>query len=166
MTIRHFYIALNSDDYLTQNHPESKYPVKGEIVSNISFQSYYFSHYIEKLLRKLKCETSDFNMILIRGRKNPEQLYFIEEHFKSLTIEVHFDEKEYRKLYPYENQYPIKRLLKPITDKEKFSEFLLNIVSQGLLKAKEQNAPIPVKELLKMMNDYKSLNFKNEWIFK
>jgi hypothetical protein len=170
MKIRHLYTGLDSDDFLEKSKPGSEFPMTVNddgIVSDFNFQTDFYSSFIERSLRKLKFETENFNLIMIRGRKNPKADYYIQEHFKSLTIEIPFDFYAYREIYSFKNEYPLgDKLLKPIIDQDKFSSFLTKFINIGLNKAEEQNAPIPVQELRKYINEFSDLEFENKWVYK
>jgi hypothetical protein len=163
MKIRHFYIGLSSDDYLPQAPNDT---IKGTIVSVFNFQTDFITQFLEKHLRTLKYETVDFNMIFIRGRKTPKEHFFIEEHHKCLTIEIPFDEKLYSDLYPFQNEFPLNNLLKPLENQKGFNEFILQFITTGLHKAKEQKAPIPTDQLVSLMVNLKAIDYKNEWTHK
>lgn len=167
MKIRHFYLSLSTDDYLIPNPPGSEFPYStGTIVSDFNFHSDFMTLFIEKHLRKLKFEVDGFNTIMIRGRTTPSQSLVLKEHFKSLNIEIPFDEKRYKELYPCENDYPLTGLLKPVENEEAFNDFLFEMILEGLAKAKEQNAPIPCDFLLETATHFKSIGYKNEWVHK
>ena len=163
MKIKHFYIGLSSDDYIPKSPSETS---KETIVSDFNFQTDYVTQFIEKHLRTLKYDADDFNMIFIRGRKNPKEHFFIEEHHKCLTIEIPFDEKLYSDLYPFINDYPLINLLKPLENQKGFNEFILKFITTGLNKAKEQKAPIPTDQLIDSMINLKNTDYKNEWAHK
>jgi hypothetical protein len=154
MKIKHLYLALSTEDSL------------GDVVSDFNFQSDFITDYIEKQLRKLKCDADDFNMIMIRGRNQPQELFFIQEQFKCLTIEVSFDIDKYKNIYPFSNKYPIEELIKPVLEKERFSEFLFEMIMNGLDKLKKQKAPIPSESLITTLLEFKSKKFINKWTYK
>jgi hypothetical protein len=163
MKIKHFYIGLSSNDYIPKSHIETS---KETIVSDFNFQTDYITQFIDKHLRTLKYDADDFNMIFIRGRKNPKEHFFIEELHKCLTIEIPFDEKLYNDLYPFQNEYPLTNLLKPLENQKGFNEFIKHFIIRGLNKAKKQKAPIPTDQLIKSMVNLKDIDYKNEWIHK
>ncbi|MEJ5052591.1 hypothetical protein WH221_22390 [Chryseobacterium culicis] len=168
MQLKHFYLALDENDYHIQSNDKSEKKYNNDkIVSDFNFQTDYFTHFIEMNLRKLKYETESYNMLLLRAKKKPSDFFSIEPEFKSLTIEVFFDENKYEKLYPFKNEYPLNgKLLKPIEDENLFHVFLFNIINEGLDKGKKLNAPIPYWQLKEIVLDFKNKNFQNEWMFK
>lgn len=157
MKIKHFYIALDSDDF--KQGP-------GGIVSDFNFQSYYFSNYVQRMIKN-KFESETFNFIFIRGKLFPKLNFIIDKDFKTFEIETFFDIDEYYKIYPCKNTYPLDyKLLKPIEKEEDFSLFLYKMLVSGVIKAKQQNALIPSDDFLKIFNEFKENDFKNEWVFK
>jgi hypothetical protein len=167
MKIKHFYLGLSDDDYLIPNPPESKFPFRtSKMVSEFNFQSDFITHYIENHLKKMKYESNDFDMIMIRGKKQPKENFFIEKHHKCLTIEVFFDDKKYKELYSLENKYPLDNLLKPIVKEDEFNEFVFKMIMEGLEKLRKQKALIPFDFLIDTTLDFKTNNYKNEWIHK
>ncbi len=167
MKIKHFYLGLNGDDYLIPNPPEAKFPFRtSKMVSEFNFQSDFITHYIENHLKKMKYESDDFDMIMIRGKQQPTDAFFIEKHHKCLTVEVFFDEKKYKELYSLKNKYPLDNLLKPITREDEFNEFVFKMIMEGLGKLKKQKALIPYDFLIDTTLDFKGNSYKNEWIHK
>lgn len=157
MKLKNFYIALNSDDF--KQGP-------GGIVSDFNFQTYYFSNYIQRIIKN-KFEVDGFTFIDIRGRFHPKENFEIDKTFKTFEIEIPFDLKRYQKIYPYKNDYPLEgRLLIPIDNQDDFSLFVFNMLIEGLEKSKSLNAPIPVNDLITIVNEFKEIGYKNEWIFK
>lgn len=153
MRLRFFDIALCSDDFLDT-----------AIVSDFNFQTEYISDYVEKRLRQLKFETSNFQILVIRNRIQPKEHLVFKEHFKSLDIEILFNEKKYRELYPYQNKYPLQGLLKPIEDEKAFSDFLISMVIDGMMKAKREKANCPYDFIINTVLDFKGNGCVNEWI--
>ncbi len=168
MKLKHFYLGLKSEDYYIPNPPGSEYPYSVDtIVSDFNFQTDYFTHFIEMKLRTLKYDTDKFNTVMIRARKLPELDYYIQKAYKSLTLEVSFNEEKYKELYPYRNEYPLDgRLLHPIEKEEAFHTFSFDMVMEGLDKGKLQKAPIPYDFLVNTVLDFKLNGFKNEWVYK
>ena len=154
MKIKHFYLALSTDDLL------------GNIVSDFNFQSDFMTHYIEGRLKKLKYDSNDFNLIMIRGRKQPKECFFIEEKYKSLTIEIPFIEEKYKELYSSTNVYPLEEFLNPVLKEKEFSDFLFKMIMEGLLKLKNQKASVPCDFLIETLSDFRLDGFSNEWIHK
>jgi hypothetical protein len=132
----------------------------------MNFQSDFFTHYVEKKMRLLKFETTDYNFLMIRIRKTAKDFFLIDKTFKSLEVEIPFDENRYKELYPFENEYPLKGCLKPILKEAEFNNFVFEMIMQGLIKCKEQNAPIPCDFLINIVLDFKANGFKNEWVHK
>lgn len=168
MKLKYFFIGISEDDYLISNPVGSEYPYSVDtIVSDFDFQSNYFYNYVYSKLKDFKFEFGVFNTIMIRGRKKPDEKLVPKTHFKSLNIEVFFNEERYRELYPYKNEYPLDdRLLPPIEKEEAFHTFLFDMVMEGLEKGKQQKAPIPYDFLVNTVLDFKLNGFKNEWIHK
>lgn len=104
-------------------------------------------------------------MLLIIGSKNPKPLPVFKEHFKSLTIEVFFDEKRYKELYPKTNTYPLKSQLTPVESEADFSDFLFSMIIEGLGKAKNTET-LPHNFLMNTLLNFKAENFKTEWVHK
>lgn len=157
MQIKFLYLALEGKDYDIEN------PC---LVSDFDFQTGFMFDYFEKSLKANKFIADDFQFITIRGRKNPSKSVVLKEHFKSLEIEILFDEEKYFQLYPYENKYPLEGLLKPVLKEKEFNNFLFKMVMEGLEKGKEQKAPIPFDFLINACLDFKLNGFKNEWLYK
>lgn len=154
MILKHFYLALDSNDF----------PNSGT-VSDFNFQTNFITQFVEKRLQKEKFETKNFNMIMLRAKKEPKENILVEDHYKCLTVEVQFDEKRYKELYPFVNDYPLKgELIKPVEKKGDFNDFLIGIIIQGLEKARTQKAEIPYQFLLDTTLDFKVQGYKNEWI--
>ncbi len=167
MVLKHFYIALSDDDFLIKNPEGSEFPYRNDpIVADFNFQTDYFSLFIEKELKKLKFETGSFNMIMIRGRRNPKLIPYIEKHHNCLTIEVFFDEEKYREIYPHINEYPLRHLLIPVENQNELSAFLVELVMKAMEVAKKHNVDIPVDFIVDNVLDFKRGNFKNRWIYK
>lgn len=167
MKLKYLNIALSSEDYKIKNPPGSEFPFKiDSIVADFNFQVHYFSQYLERSLRELKYESKDFNMVLIRGRKNPKEKPFIDKHYKSLTIEVNFDEIEYKKIYPYLNIYPIGNLLIPLNNEVSFSLMLKKMLFEGIQKVEKLKVDFPVNFISESVKNFELNNFRNEWLFK
>lgn len=167
MIIKHFYIALSDDDFLIKNPEESEFPYRNDpIVADFNFQTDYFSSYIEREVKKQKLDAGNFNMIMIRGRKNPRPIPFIEEHHKCLTIEVFFDYKVYKRIYPHINEYPLEGLLNPLGNKDEFSTFLMSMVLDAMEIAEKENINLPSQFIVDTVLDFKKLRFQNNWIYK
>jgi len=167
MRIRSLYLAIEGDDYLTPNPPGSDFPFSvSHIVSDFDFQTGSFLNYFDRVLKKSKFQSEEFQFVTIRGRKKPSNKYLIKKHFKSLEVEIPFDEKKYKELYPFKNKYPIKGLLSPILKEEEFNIFLFEMIMEGLLKSKKQEAPIPYDFLIETLSNFKLGGFNNEWIHK
>ncbi len=165
MIIRNLYLGLNSDDYSIPSPPGSEFPFRVEkIVSDFSFQTDFFTLYLQWKLRNLKFKAAGFDTILIQGRSNPRGSPIIQEHFKTVVIEVPFDRKQYEELYPFENEYPLQGTLKPIEREAEFHEFLFSMVMNGLTKARNQQAPIPFDFLTDSLQDFKKAGYKTEWV--
>ncbi len=155
MKLTYFYLALSSEDFSDTR-----------IVSAMNFQSDFFTHYVEKKMRLLKFETTDYNFLMIRIRKTAKDFFLIDKTFKYLEVEIPFDENRYKELYPFENEYPLNGCLKPILKEAEFNNFVFEMIMQGLIKCKDQDAPIPHDFLINMVLDFKSNGFKNEWVHK
>jgi hypothetical protein len=157
MKLKYLYLALEDVDYRYYNI---------HLTSDFDFQVHFLFNYFTREIAKLKFETKNFQFITIRGRKEPNLKIKLEENFKSLEVEIAFDENRYKELYPFENEYPLKGCLKPILKETEFNNFAFEMLMQGLTKAKEQNASIPCEFLINTLLDFKSLGYKNEWIHK
>lgn len=163
MKLKYFYLALDKEDYNKQNE---RYDLD-KIVSDFNFQADYFTHFVEMNLRKLKYETENYNMFLLRAKKSPNNKLIFQPGFKSLTVEIFFDENYYKKIYPFTNEYPLHgKLIKPVEEETLFHLFLFNMINNGLDKAKELNALIPYQQLKEIVLDFKNKNFENKWKFK
>ncbi len=164
MQLKHFYISLDeSDFYISDKVP---YEVDS-IVADFNFQTDYFTHFVEMAMRKLKFDADEFNMIIIRPRKTPAKLYYIENAYKAITIEVDFEEDKHRSIYPHKNTYPLgDKLLKPLSQEDKFHQFLFKLTMEALNKAYVQDAPIPSKDLEEIVLSFREKKFINEWVFK
>ena len=166
MKLRHFFIGLDSDDFLIKNPPGSEFPYSVKpIVSDFSFLTHYFGDYMSRSIRKLSFDTNDFNALVIRGRKEPRGT-ILKSHFKSLNLEVYFNEKLFKDLYPFKNDYPIGGLLHPVIKQTEFSEFLHNLCYEGINNYSDEKFRIPKKELLESFEEFKGIGFINEWIHK
>ena len=152
MILKHIYLALDGVDFIDTR-----------IISDFNFQSDFITHFIEQRLTKIKFETNNFQTLTIRGRKEPRDILIYRNHFKSLDIEIPFNVNRYKELYPYENEYPLQGLLKPVINESDFNNFLLELLMQGFEKAHEQKAPIPYEFLLNTTLDFKANGFRNEW---
>lgn len=157
MKLKYLYLALEDEDYQYNNI---------HLTSDFDFQVYFSFNYFTREITKLKFETKNFQFITIRGRKEPNSKIYLKEIFKSLEVEIPFDENRYKELYPFENEYPLKGCLKPILKEAEFNNFVFEMIMQGLIKCKEQNAPIPHDFLINMVLDFKANGFKNEWVHK
>ncbi len=164
MKLKHFFLALSSDDYLIPNPPGYEFPFDvSSIVSDFNFQTEYVSYFIAQRLAKDKIEMEGFDTITIRARKQPSEKLVYKEHLKSLNIEIYFDENRYRELYPFENKYPLNGLLAPVEKEKEFCDFLIAMIMAGLEKARKQNPNIPYDLLVNAVLDFKSGGCKNEW---
>jgi hypothetical protein len=157
MKLKYLYIALEDEDYRYENL---------HLTSDFNFQTFFLFNYFSREIAKVKFETKNFQFITIRGRKKPSQELVLKEHFKSLEIEIPFDENKYKELYPFINEYPLNGLLKPILKEEEFNNFLFEMVVEALVKGKKMNALIPYEFLLNTTLDFKASGFKNEWLYK
>jgi hypothetical protein len=158
MKLKYLYVALEDEDYRYENL---------HLTSDFDFQIHFLFNYFTREIAKVKFETKNFQFITIRGRKKPSQELVLKEHFKSLEIEIHFDEKKYKALYPFVNEYPLNGLsLKPILKVEEFNNFLFEMIMEALVKSKKLNALIPYEFLLNTTLDFKANGFKNEWLYK
>lgn len=157
MKIKYFFLTLDVDDFKS---------ISDTIVSDFNFQTYFFSNYIQKNIKN-KFESNDFNFVGVQGSLYPKKKYEIDKVFKNFSIEVPFNMDKYQEIYPYKNNYPLNdNLLKPIKDISKFNHFLYEMFITGMDKIKQQDAPISVDEFYKILNEFKEIGFKNEWIFK
>jgi hypothetical protein len=168
MKLKFLSLQIESEDYLIPNSQNSEFPFRvANIVSDFSFQTEFIYNFIGRKLSLLKVETDNFQFISIRGRKKPKETIFIKEIFKALEIEIEFNENRYLELYPFENEYPlINKLLQPVLNENEFNEFLFEMITKGLNKAKKQDVPIPNKLIEEFLFDFKSDGYKNEWIEK
>lgn len=157
MKLNYFALGLEGDDF------DMESPT---LVSDFNFQTNYISDYIQKRLKKENFEADKFNLIMIRGRQASSDKIILKEHFKSLSIEVLFDKSRYKSLYPYENTYPLENLLQPVKKVEEFNEFLIEMIMQGLEKARKLKAPVPYDFLVDAVLDFKSDRGNNEWVHK
>jgi|GEM_PF-1934799 len=155
MKLKHIYFALESDDFIDR-----------KIVADFNFQTDYLTHFVEKRLIIEKFETINFQILMIRGRKKPSKELVFKEHLKALEIEIPFDENKYKELYPFVNEYPLNSLLKPVLKEGEFNNFLFEMIMEAVIKAKKLNAPIPYDFLINTILDFKSNEFKNEWLYK
>jgi hypothetical protein len=155
MKLKNIYLALESEDFTDKN-----------IVSDFNFQTDFITHFIEKKIVAKKFETSNFQTLMIRGRKSPSDKLVLKEHFKALEVEFSFDEKKYNEIYPYSNTYPLDGLLKPVKNENDFNNFLFEIILNSFEKSKTLNTEIPSDYLIEILNEFKLNNFKNEWLFK
>lgn len=167
MKLKYFALQIESDDYLIPNPEKSEFPFKvSNIVSDFSFHTEFIFNFFSRNLSLLKYETENFQFIVVRGRKNPKNTTFIKEIFKALEIEIHFNENKYLELYPFENEYPLIKLLKPVLKEHEFNEFLFEMIIDGLTKAEKQDAPIPHRFLKEIALNFKLNGYLNEWIEK
>jgi hypothetical protein len=157
MKLKYLYITLEDEDYRYEDL---------HLTSDFNFQTFFLFNYFSREIAKVKFETKNFQFITIRGRKEPSQELVLKEHFKSLEIEISFDENKYKALYPFINEYPLNSLLKPILKEEEFNNFLFEMAMKALVKAKKLNAVIPYEFLLNTTLDFKANGFKNEWLYK
>lgn len=168
MKLKYFALQIESDDYLIPNPEKSEFPFRvSNIVSDFSFHTEFIFNFFSRNLSLLKYETDNFQFIVIRGRKNPKDTIFVKEIFKALEIEIQFNENKYLELYPFENEYPlINKLLKPVLKENEFNEFLFEMIIDGLTKAENQDAPIPLKFLKEIALKFKLNGYVSEWIDK
>ncbi|NQD70934.1 hypothetical protein HP439_09415 [Sphingobacterium shayense] len=157
MKIKKFALALEAEDFDLESP---------NLISDFNLQVNYLTEYIRKRLRKERFDADNFSLILFRGRKQPSDIMILKEHFKSLCIEVIFDEKRYKKIYPQENDYPIEDLLKPIIHLSDFNDPVIKMIIEGLEKGRTLAAPIPYGFILNTVLDFKNEGCKNEWIHK
>lgn len=155
MMLRYFALALKSEEAITKEEQNR--------ISDFNFQTTYLSYYLSWALRKQKFETQGFNILLFRGSKNPEPLPILKEHFKSLNVEVFFDEYEYTRLYPKANVYPLTGLLKPLVNETAFNDFVFSMVVNGLETAKN-TASLPYEFLVNTLLDFRMKGCKTEWV--
>jgi hypothetical protein len=155
MTLRYFAITLKSENAITKEEQSR--------VSDFNFQTTYLSYYLSWALRKQKFETKGFNMLLIRGSKSPEPLPILKEHFKSLNVEVFFEESKYTALYPEANVYPLTGLLKPLENEAAFNDFLFSMVVNGLETVKSTET-LPYEFLVNTLLDFRMNGCKTEWV--
>ena len=165
MTLQYFSIALDSDDYLIPNEPDSEFPFSvSSIVSDFSFQSFYLSEFIQKRLIRERFKANSYNQIIIRGRKKEGKRLVFKKHLNSLNIEIPFDEKKYKELYPYKNKYPLLSLIKPVENDNLFSEFLISMVVEGMTKARDEKTEYLYDFIIDTTLDFKANGGKNEWV--
>lgn len=155
MKLKNIYLALESEDFTDKN-----------LVSDFNFQTDFITHFIEKKIVAKKFETSNFQTLMIRGRKSPSDKLVLKEHFNALEVEFFFDEKKYNEIYPYSNTYPLDGLLMPVKNENDFNNFLFEIILNSFEKSKTLNTEIPSDYLIEILNEFKLNNFKNEWLFK
>jgi hypothetical protein len=157
MKLKYLYIALEDEDFQDDNL---------HLTSDFDFQVYSFFNYFNREIVKLKFESKKFEFITIRGRKKIPNNIILQEDFKSLEIEILFDLNRYKELYPFENEYPLTGFLKPIIEENKFNDFVVEMIINGLTKVKKENELAPWDFLINMATDFKTLDYKNEWIHK
>lgn len=140
MTLRYIAIGLDYDYYISENNK-----LRYEFQTHTRFISNYFS----KAIRKYKFDTENlFNMISIS--------LLPETHLSDPSIRANdvlkvylpFDKKRYEKIKGTDN-----------------CEYYLEILENGFEKALEFQ-PIPIKELLNIVDEFKKGGCRNEWMHK
>ncbi|UKB82728.1 hypothetical protein LF887_17135 [Chryseobacterium sp. MEBOG06] len=140
MTLRYIAIGLDYDYYKQENNK-----LRYEFQTHTRFISNYFS----RAIRKVKFDTgNEFNMISISLL--PETI-LKQTDIKSndvLKAYLPFDQKRYEKIKGTED-----------------CGYYLEILEKGVKKASEFK-PIPLDELLNLIDEFKKGGCKNEWIHK
>jgi hypothetical protein len=113
-----------------------------------NLNSRFISNYLSIQVRKLKFDTDgSYNMIAIEPREDIRNVCRIVGE-KALKVEVLFDKIAYEKMIETERY-----------------EYYLQLLEEGY-KVCDQHKKIPLEQLLKIHQDFRDNDYKNEWLHK
>jgi len=165
MKLWHFYFTINREAFPKGKvYKKLKKIKKSKWTTSLDFDfqflSDFFSRYLELKIRKLKYE-GQYGIINIELAKD----YNIIEGTEGIAIQIPFDIDKFKELYPAPNLIPLQygSLINPVSDIDKFNNFLFQIVLGALEYTQKKRYNIPTEYLITELNNFKQDNFKREW---
>lgn len=137
MTIRYISLHIDFDSCINES-----------ISSKFNLQSRFICNFLSTNIKKLKFQTDGtFNMISITPSNDIKYLCRIVGE-KSLQARVSFDEEAFQTMNELET-----------------FEYYLKLLEEGY-KICNSFKDIPLEYLLKLHQDFRNMNYRNEWLFK
>jgi len=115
--------------------------------STFDFQTRSLCNYLERKIKPLKFKTTGFKRICIILSNYPSANCEVNSS-NVLSVEVYFDINQYKTL-----------------NKEGLNDFFVPLLIKGLQKCK-QEYDIPLKEILQYIEDFRNINYLNQWVYK
>ncbi len=117
------------------------------------YNTRFISNYMSKNVRKFKIDVPDFNLILIKLKKEPTKLYeFGKRYTTILSLYIPFSQKEMDDLLS-------------VRDFNTRMEMYLSLFERGW-KMLSEHFDIQLDKLLSLTQDFRANGYRNEWLFK
>ncbi len=118
-----------------------------DVICPFRDQSRSICNFLERRLQSIMYKTEGFKKICIIGKSNPCGDCIINSS-NALSVEIEFDQNQYKKL-----------------GEQELNPYFSDLLKLGFLKCHKQHE-IPLHELMKRLEEFQAEGYKNEWRFK